>query len=193
MTPPEQALTELRDIHRWMDRARVYRHLCPSSAFFAGGAALAGSIVMARASVTSAESPALFLALWSTIFVFSLGFQVHVTIKRTRWLGEPVWSSLAREIAQGLWPSLLAGVALTVLFLDRGVPELVPLAWVLCYGVGALAAARHRREVGWLGGAFLASGVLFVVAPLPEWLILGSTFGLHHVLFGVLLTWRRAA
>ncbi|MCA8962982.1 MAG: hypothetical protein KDC38_20810, partial [Planctomycetes bacterium] len=144
-------------------------------------------------TLSAGEDPLRFLELWGAVFAVSLAFQVGASLRRARWTGEPFWSSLVIEIVHALWPPFVVALVLTGLLFDRGVPDLIPVTWVLCYGIGALAAARHHREVGWLGLAFLVTGALYAVTPVSDALLLGVSFCVHHLLFGLLLAWRRAA
>jgi hypothetical protein len=93
-----------------------------------------------------------------------------------------------RRFAIALVPSLFAGAVMTVVLWSSGNLHAIPGTWLLLYGCGLVAASTATaRTIGFLGGAFVATGLLAFV--LPESLqiaILGVGFGGLHILFGYL-------
>jgi hypothetical protein len=60
---------------------------------------------------------------------------------------------------------------------------------MLCYGQGALATAAYSPpSIRWLGVTFLAAGgVTLALGPAWATLMMGLTFGLGHIVLGVVL------
>lgn len=93
-----------------------------------------------------------------------------------------------RRFAIALVPSLFAGAVMTVVLWSSGNLHAIPGTWLLLYGCGLVAASTaSARTLGWLGGAFVAAGLLALL--LPDSLqiaMLGAGFGGLHILFGYL-------
>lgn len=182
------ARRDLETIRGLMERARHYRHLPAPAAIVAGmlavvGAGLTQRLVEAR-GLEAAMANLGFV--WGGVFVLSVLSLLAFVKVETRREGVPFWSPLAAEVALALLPPFVAAVALTVALLDRA--ALIPPLWMLCYGVGAMAAGAFARPaVRGLGVAFLAAGIADLAYPVAPAVALGATFGLLHLVFGCVL------
>jgi hypothetical protein len=91
-----------------------------------------------------------------------------------------------RRFAIALVPSLFAGAVMTAVLWSSGNLRAIPGTWLLLYGCGLGAASTATaRTIGFLGGAFVGTGLLALVLP-DSWqiAILGVGFGGLHILFG---------
>jgi hypothetical protein len=93
-----------------------------------------------------------------------------------------------RRFAIGLVPSLFAGAVMTVVLWSSGNLRVIPGTWLLLYGCGLIAASTATAPtIGYLGGAFVATGLLaFVLPDSLQIAILGVGFGGLHIIFGYL-------
>jgi hypothetical protein len=94
-----------------------------------------------------------------------------------------------RKLLLGLMPSLFAGAVLTAVLWHANYLGAAPGTWLLLYGCALISASIvTKRIVRWMGGCFVALGVLALVAP-PESQIplLGLGFGGLHFIFGILI------
>ena len=99
----------------------------------------------------------------------------------------------ARKFVLSLCPSLLAGAVLTVVLWEEGLSSLIPGTWLVLYGCAVLSAsmmtsAAMLRLIAMMGGLFVVCGMFAFEAP-PRWhnVVLGTGFGLLHLLFGILI------
>lgn len=190
LTDPRRDLEAIRGL---MERARRFRHLPPQAPLLAGLLALGGAgLTHARLSQeTGADSLGQLGLTWAGIFLVSLGAQVGLGYREARKEGGLYWSPLAVEILHSLWPPLLVAVAFTVVMVRQGVPDLIAPLWILCYGVGGVTAGAYARPaVRVLGVAFLLAGLVDLIFPFPPGVALGATFGVGHLVYGIVLILR---
>lgn len=175
------ARQDLKDIREVMDRARSFRHLTPAAAFVAGGLAVTGG-----AATHFAGGGLLRLAvLWLAVLAAAAGAAVFFGDRSARRRGEPLFSPLAGDVLNCLWPPLLVAAALAAVLVGGGRLDLVPPLFMLCYGVAAISAgAFGPRGLRLFGAAFLAAGIVGLAVPIPPGLAMASTFGLFHLALG---------
>lgn len=94
-----------------------------------------------------------------------------------------------RKLLLGLMPSLFAGAVMTGVLWRANYLDAAPGIWLLLYGCALLSASAFTKAmVRWMGGCFVALGVLALLAPLPSQIpLLGLGFGGLHIIFGVLI------
>lgn len=185
---------QLATIRALMERARKYRHPPAAVGWIAGGLAIAGAAVTHKLGTASPPPGDLTLLglTWAGVFALALVAQIGGSLLQARRSGAPAWSPLATEVLHTLWPPFLAAVALTAVFAQAGRTDLVPSLWMLCYGIGGVAAgAFTSTAVRALGIAFLAAGIAQLIHPLSPSIALGATFGGFHVAYGFFVALRR--
>ena len=115
-----------------------------------------------------------------------------VTIATSSWQvrhrGKSIIVGGYREFWSSLWPAFFAAGLLTLALMKTAQFELLSGTWLLCYGVGVLAASRHTVvQVAWLGYGFLLLGIPALFLPWSN-LFMGLGFGFLHLLIGYLIT-----
>jgi len=131
----------------------------------------------------------MLIAIWLAVFVLAGAAQIILTIYKARRMEILPWTKLSRQVIFALVPALLAGALLTLYLIDRGQIEYIPGVWILLYGVGIAASGMFSviavRVLGW---AFILTAIipLFI---LPEYgiLFLGLTFGIYHIIYGIVV------
>jgi Na+/melibiose symporter-like transporter len=103
--------------------------------------------------------------------------------------GLSLYGTPLRKFALGLFPALLGGAVMTVVHWTNGNLHAIPGTWLLLYGCALVSASvAANRMVAFMGAAFMALGMLTLVAPgRLHILLLGAGFGGLHVLFGFLI------
>jgi hypothetical protein len=179
-----QAARTLEVIRTLMERTCQYQLLTARASLAAGILAGVGALAFL---FLDANDPALFGFVWLIVFLGSVLATCIGTVMRGRERGEQVWSRQARAVVMALAPSLFAALVLTVYFFARGEHLLLPGAWMLCYGQGALATSAYAPSpIRWLGVAALLLGGVTLGVTLwmgPHWapLMMGLVFGAGHI------------
>jgi hypothetical protein len=135
-----------------------------------------------------------WLAIWLVAAALALllgGASVARQIVRrghSRYLGP------TRKFLLCLCPALLAGAVLTLAFAkNAGAQSLIPGMWLLLYGCAVLSAstvttAGIARLVCIMGALFVALGsITFALPTVAHTVMLGSGFGVLHIIFGILI------
>ena len=94
-----------------------------------------------------------------------------------------------RKLLLGLTPSLFAGAVMTAVLWKANYLGAAPGIWLLMYGCALISAGLFTKViVRWMGGCFVALGLLALASP-PQLQIplLGLGFGGMHIIFGVLI------
>lgn len=103
--------------------------------------------------------------LWVIIGVIMTASDIFFFVKRSREVARPVFSPLLAKV--GFAEILMAaqGLILTLLFIKTGIPEYIPGAWLLTFGVTLTALGLFIPGGLWVLGlvSFAASIAAFVV------------------------------
>ena len=112
--------------------------------------------------------------------------------RKARSVGVALLGRPGRKFALGLAPPMFMAALLTlVLYREQGV-SLLPGLWLLCYGVGVVAAGTFSvRVVPAMGFCFIALGTAAVLLP-PWWgnWLLAAGFGGLQTFFGAVIARR---
>jgi len=197
---PAQAAAELATIRTLMERAALYRRALAPMTLVVGALGTLSSGVGLGWPMTT---PPGFAAQWVLAAVVALMAAFLVVRRQSLQAAEPLWTPPTRRVFAALAPSVFLGavVALPAL-LDVGATAPSPLAltaaWMALYGLGLNAAGFFMpRGIRWFGFAFAAAAGLLVLA--RSWLpalndnvhsanlLMGLTFGLGHLAYGIYL------
>jgi hypothetical protein len=160
-----------------------------------GTAGLAmGAVGLAAAGVASIPAlSAHWLIVWLAAATLAAGLGVILIARHRSDGGLALYRGPARRFVLCLCPALLAGGVLTAVLCQAGEAGLVPGVWLLLYGCAVLSATLMTapvmmRLIGTMGALFVVCGAAAFEAP-PRWhnLILGSGFGVLHLVFGFLI------
>ncbi len=184
-----------------MERTAIYRRALAPMMLAAGVLGVVAAAVGWSVPLDGAWG---FFALWIGTAVVVVGISSALIRREAIGAAEPFWTPPTRRVAQAVLPVVVAGGAVTVLFLRSGsgdgrwIAITVPPVWMLCHGLGLHAAGFFMpRGIRWLGWAFvLLGGILVLTGPaLPTdlasirgaHLVMGATFGLGHLAYGLYL------
>jgi hypothetical protein len=209
MNEVERAEEHLRIIRTLMERATIYRAISAPTALVGGLLAAitsAGSLIWMHGE-NAARLPH-FVGLWIFVLVITVCANTLFVWRAARKRDEPMISSAMKTALRALFPSLLAGAALSIFALCNvgDVMNLIVLFWVLFYGLALLATAHFApKSLVLLGWAFLIAAMfcLFLSPKISgAWpmlsrdtfalIVMGLTFGLFHLVYAV-CTWPRKA
>jgi hypothetical protein len=167
----------------------------------AGSLAVPGAagIVMGTIGTTAAVLTSLpafrshWIEIWMIAAVAGFVLGAILVIRQATRRGALLLSSPIRKFLLCLCPALLAGAVLTFTLWRVGMERLIPGTWLLLYGCAVISAstvtsALNLRLIGSMGGIFAALGLIALGAPpASHTLILGSGFGVLHLIFGILI------
>jgi hypothetical protein len=198
-----EAEENLRVIRSLMERATIYR------AISAPGA-LGGGLVSALATGTgcwlsrqSAPPVWAFFSPWMLTLLITASLNLWLLAREAKANGEFWISPRMRVVLRAMAPGFLAGGVSLALVANGGLVSVASL-WVLFYGMALLAtghfAPQSLRVLGW---SFFSAGAVSLLIfrgaqdagravndAFIANLIMGSTFGLFHLIYGA-LTWPR--
>jgi len=208
MATRSTAEEHLRIIRSLMEKATIYRAISVPTALVGGCAGILAAAFFhfswRPGDYRQAESH-LFLGCWLTALVIAAVGNIYFLRADARRRGEKFVSAGMRAALRALWPSYLVAATLTILWMDSA--ELLPVWWMLLYGLGLLGTQHFApRSITLLGWAFLIAGLLAMIG--SHWagalvgredgmllagnLAMGVTFGGFHLIYAV-CAWPRAS
>lgn len=101
-------------------------------------------------------------------------------------------SAPALKFAHSFIPPLIAGVAITIGLLRYGQFELMAPVWMLCYGAAIVCGGAFSvRVVPVMGWFFIVLGAASFAMPAGYGnIMMATTFGLLHIVFGIIIARR---
>lgn len=183
----ERAEADLRFIRGAMERSGSFTAV-PGR----GGMAMGVVALAAAAGARFVGGGDAWVALWAATAVVAVTIGAVAMRRKAAREGIALLAGPGRRFLLCLCPSLVAGALLTAALARSGQVELLPGAWLLCYGAGVVAAgALSPPVVPVTGAAFLVLGAVALVAP-PAWgdALLAAGFGGAHLVSGYLVARR---
>ena len=201
-----EAEEHLRIIRSLMEKATIYRAISAPGALVGGGLSVCAAVAGLELSKPGADVPHEWLRFaipWALVFGLTTIVNLLLLRKDARRRNEEFVSQRMQLAIRGMVPALLGGGFATFLSCDGGWAATASL-WVLCYGISLLAASHFApKSICWLGRAFFVAGCALIAGGsifFSNWLgtnqmwvghvIMGSTFGLFHLIYAV-CTWPR--
>lgn len=195
----DEARDHLKVIRQTMERSTQYSTLSGWSGILIGLVAICG-VVMTRGIVggkvvtldaVRLQSPRLGL-VWGAALVLAVAIEFLCNKRRAASVGKRVVSRLGAHILLAATPAFLSGGVLTLFFYEHNLVPYILGIWMLCYGLAICAVGLFSvRPVTYLGGAFVLSGAVTLLAPVALHLyLMAITFGGFHVVYGIIMARR---
>ncbi len=189
MKSTETYLAEIKEVRRMMEQSSRFLSLSGLSGVLAGIYALAGAYIAWRVIYFRQESEpeqvmTLFL-LGSVVLILVFLTGSWLTLRKTRKLGNKIWTPGSRQLCLNLAVPLVSGGILILIFIIRGLYSMVAPFCLVFYGLALVNAAKFtRQEIFYMGLLQTLLGIL--AALLPEWGLLfwAIGFGLVHIIYG---------
>lgn len=190
-----RAMDNLAFIREAMTRSSSFTSVPGWGLVLMGFVALAGSYLAALPDMP-------WLITWMTVAVLASsigGGTMYLKAKRNR---ESLWMGPGRRFALSLAPPILAGAILTYILTQAGMERLLPLMWLLLYGVGCVTGGAFSvRVVPLMGLCFMLLGCGLILAPgygafqvagpmTAGDVFLAAGFGGLHIIFGLIIALR---
>ena len=197
----EKHQEDLVHIRSMMERSSRFISLSGLSGVFAGLSALLGGVsVYQLFKVNGIEyfednhqlySTSLITELILTAFVilfFALAFGIFFTVRKSKKLNLPIWTSATKNMLFNLAIPLIAGAVFCIALVYHQMFILVAPSTLIFYGLALLNAEKYTySDIKYLGFSevILGSIALFFVGYGLVFWILG--FGILHIFYGLLL------
>ena len=183
----ERAEDNLRFIRETMERAGSFTAVSGWGQVAIGVTALVAAWVSSQA--TTADR---WLAVWLGEAAVAVAIAMATTTWKVRDARVPMMSGPARKFALSFVPPMVVGALLTVVLVARGEYALLTAVWMLLYGAAVVSAGTFSvRIVPVMGACFMACGAAAVVLPPGSRdALMALSFGLLHVVFGILIARR---
>lgn len=181
----ERAADNMAFVRGMMERSSHFTAVPGWGGVVMGTSAIAAGVI---ASLQSTQQS--WLAVWSAeAAIASLVALFSIVIKARR-SGVPLGTGPARRFALCLLPALAAGAVLTVACVQAEAFNLLPMIWLLLYGVGVCSAGAVSSPtvVLALGLSLVVGGGAAALSPAAwgNW-YLAAFFGIGHIVAGAVI------
>jgi hypothetical protein len=204
MATRSTAEEHLRIIRSLMEKATIYRAISVPTALVGGCAGILAAAIFhfqTRNLGDGAQTESrLFLGCWLSALAVAAVGNVYFLRADAHRRGDKFVSGGMRAALRALSPSYLVAAVITILLWEDS--SLLPIPWMLLYGLGLLGTQHFApRSIVLLGWAFLAAGLLALIG--YAWMTayalfstanvaMGVTFGGFHLIYAV-CAWPRAS
>ena len=183
----DRAIDNLAFIRETMERSTHF------TAVPGYGGLLMGVTAVAAAYIAHQQLyPRDWLIVWLTeaFLAFAIGLLAmwqKTKISQTRLISGP-----SKKFAFGFAPPLIAGVAITLGLFRFDHFEVMAPTWMLLYGAAVVTGGAFSvRVVPVMGWIFMAFGAIAFALPAAFGnILMGVTFGLVHIVFGIIIARR---
>lgn len=195
MNDSNNALNELQNIRKMMERSSRFLSLSGWSGIVIGIYALLGAYITQhllnnntfgfgfenqiglKAAITIVAAMVLLLSLF-TIFL--------LTLKKARKDNKPIWGPGSRMLLFSLLIPLLTGGVLSLIFIQKELFNLLYSVFLIFYGLALVNAAKYTRpEILGLGILEILSGLIAAAFPQAGLYLWAFGFGLAHIIYGL--------
>ena len=200
MKTTENYLAEIKEIRKMMEDSSRFLSLSGLSGVLIGIYALIGAAVyyikmntsQAIEYYSNSDGIISFMLLTAiSVLVVSFITVVLLTYKRARKAGKKIWNPGSRLMLLNLAIPLISGGLLILIFIFKGVYEIVAPGCLLFYGLALVNAAKFtRQEIFYMGLFQILLGILAALLPSFGLIIWALGFGVLHIIYGVVMYFR---
>ena len=180
----DRAIDNLQFIRETMERSTHF------TAVPGYGGALMGVTAVAAAYI-AAQQPHLrgWLIVWLTEAFLAVAIGILAMWQKSKIAKTSLLSAPARKFAFGFVPPMTAGLVMTLGLWKYGNFEMMPPVWMLLYGAAVVTGGAFSvRIVPVMGWIFMAGGAIALLIPASFGnIMMGLTFGLTHIVFGLII------
>lgn len=198
MRKETEAADEVPSLHgRAMDNLKFIRETMERSTAFTAvpgyGGALMGLTAVGAAVIANFQPQVRdWIVVWLVEAALALAIGLFAMWQKAKMANEPLTSAPARKFAISFLPPLICAVVITLGLWRTGHFEAMIPVWILLYGAAvACGGAFSVKAVPIMGWCFIAVGAatFFLPASFGNWMM-GLSFGLLHVVFGLIIARR---
>lgn len=201
MKTTENYLAEIKEIRKMMEESSRFLSLSGLSGILIGIYALAGAFVAYRMiyflppsgyrKVYADEIAGQLITVALVVLMLSFVTTLWLTYRRAKKAGKKIWNPGSRLMLLNLVIPLISGGALILIFVFRGVYEIVSPACLIFYGLALVNAAKFTRQEIFYNGLFqITLGIIAALFPGAGLLLWALGFGIIHMIYGAVMYFR---
>jgi len=199
MKTTENYLAEIKEIRKMMEESSRFLSLSGLSGVLAGiyaliGAFIANSLIFSHklfGKLLDSNILTSLLLLATVVLSLSIFTIIILTIRKAKKAGKKFWNAGSRLMLLNLSVPLVAGGILILIFVFRGVYEIVAPGCLIFYGLALVNAAKFtRQEIFYMGLFQLLLGLLAALLPAYAILFWALGFGAIHIIYGTVMYFR---
>ena len=201
MKTTENYLAEIKEIRKMMEESSRFLSLSGLSGILIGIYALAGAFVAYRMiyllppsgyrKVYADEIAGQLITVALVVLMLSFVTTLWLTYRRAKKAGKKIWNPGSRLMLLNLAIPLISGGALILIFVFRGVYEIVSPACLIFYGLALVNAAKFTRQEIFYNGLFqITLGIIAALFPGAGLLLWALGFGIIHMIYGAVMYFR---
>lgn len=204
MSTKHEYLESIREMRNLMERTTRYLSLSGLAGVLVGLIAMAGIVSLYLAMDIPIGQPVSFnefirsggeaaealtgriVRMAAIVLLLSILAEGVLGYRKARKLGLPLWDATARRMFTALAIPVAGGGIYCLSLIQGGNPDGLASASLIFYGLGLLNAGKYAvPDVGRLGLAVFATGL--VAAFFPAWGLVfwGIGFGILHIVYGI--------
>lgn len=186
----EQDIKLIRDV---MERSAQYTNFTGISGVIAGALALLGCALSYWMAYHLPDRSRDIWSMVTWVLVLAMALTQDLTLAqwKARKRGQTIWNPATYQVLRSIIPGVFVAFVLSLRAMTLHQYDAIPAIWCLGYGAAVCAAGRFSvREVRVFGVIQLISGAigLFWFSTWDSSLaFLAVTFGLYHMVFGLVL------
>ncbi len=180
----DRALDNLKFIRETMERSTVFTSVPGYGGILMGATAIvAAYIAYSQASIRDS------LTVWLTEAVLAFFIGLLAMWQKTKLSKTSLFSTPARKLLMNSVPPMLCGVFITLGLWRFGHFEVMIPVWILCYGAAVVCGGAFSvKAVPIMGWCFIALGAIAFFLPANTGqLMMGLSFGVLHIVFGLII------
>ncbi len=180
----DRAADNLRFIRETMERST---HFTAVPGY--GGALMGGTAIVAAYIAAQQIYLRDWLVVWLTEAFLAFAIGLLAMWQKTKIARQSLFSAPARKFAFGFAPPIVCGIAITLGLWRYEHYQMMAPVWILLYGAavvtGGAFSVRIVPVMGWLFIAVGAAG--FALPSYFSNYLMGASFGLLHIVFGLVI------
>ena len=183
----DRAADNLKFIRETMERSTHF------TAVPGYGGALMGATAIAAAYIAAQQIYLRdWLIVWLTEAFLAVAIGVLAMWQKSKLGNTSLFSTPAKKFAFGFVPPLLCGVVITLGLWRFEHYEMMAPVWMLLYGASVVTGGAFSvRIVPVMGWIFMAIGAIAFLLPASFGnILMGASFGLVHIIFGLIIARR---
>ncbi len=199
MKTTENYLAEIKEIRKMMEDSSRFLSLSGLSGILIGIYALTGAVLAFRMIQNSSPQENIYgvelvpqlMAIAFSVLIFSLITVILLTYNRARKAGRKIWNPGSRLMLINLSIPLISGGILILIFVYRGIFEIISPSCLIFYGLALINAAKFtRQEIFYMGLFQVSLGILAALFPSLALVLWALGFGIIHIIYGALMYFR---
>ena len=183
----DRAIDNLAFIRETMERSTSF------TAVPGYGGMLMGVTAIAAAYFASEQVYMLrWLEVWMVEACLAFAIGLLALWQKSKIAGSSLLSVPARKFASSFVPPIICGAGITIGMYRYGIFDAMVPVWMLCYGAAVVCGgAVSVRAVPVMGWCFIALGAIaFVLPAVYGNYLMAASFGLLHIVFGLVIARR---